>query len=140
MRNFLKEDHSYTDDLAGWAKVLINKLDAAGIDHVQVDVHGSGDSPQSEDVTFMSNAGEPLSDGAHAILQDKGKPYVDEIIAWLWEWSDSNHGGWYNNEGGYIEMKIFVHPTPHQVAIPRIEIELWEYHEPEAELTEHAEY
>src|SRR5262245_21320337 len=136
MTGFNQKDYPYTEDLETWAKVIINKLAEAGVGFVTCRIHGSGDSPDGEDWTFFDNllkAERPDGQAEELVIPENAIPagLTEEMAAFFWDWCDqTGHSGWYNNEGGYMDLEIRV-----KCEKPEVKCELWEYPEPEAALS-----
>lgn len=102
-----------TPDLQAAKTELLAFLKQHGVAHVIVEYDGAGDSGQTEAITAHNASREEVSltvEVAWPLIPwcDPVLTLRDAVDEFAWLILNRNHGGFYNNEGGYGELRIDV--------------------------------
>lgn len=83
--------------------VLATAMSSAGVERVEIDFAGGGDSGSVEDVRVFMAAGYTAPDGLK-----------DELTNWAYKYLEGTGVDWYNNDGGQGCIEFDLTTAPHQ--------------------------
>lgn len=75
------------------------QLKDAGVEVVQIDYDGCGDSGQIESVTYVDAQGQPVNLAGQVTITE------DQLMDLFYDLLEARHPGWENNDGAFGEFK-----------------------------------
>jgi len=100
---------------------VILELKDLGVDEVKIEYSGSGDSGDIDDITYYNKAGEVVKiEEEHEEVHEKLRNYADNIL--------SNIEDWWNNDGGYGVLNMFISENTYSIESHIYITETEDYH------------
>ena len=87
---------------------VILELKDLGVDRVEINYSGSGDSGDIDDVTYYNKAGEVVEiEEEHEEVHEKVKDYALILL--------NDIEDWWNNDGGYGVLNMFISQNTYSI-------------------------